>query len=82
MNFNPDDFPGKFAMLVRAEEEYFVLAKALGEAGRRWRDGCRYETHTPRHFPRHIFFNEGAHDYSGWCEKNCYIALEMGDFEW
>ena len=81
--FNPDDFPGKIVMQVKSVEEYNILAKVLTKSGRRMYRDMPYTEFIPPQMPLYIYFNDYGYGVTiEFCKENCFIVLEMGDFEW
>lgn len=83
MNFDIEDYKGKYVMHCKTYEEAVVFCKYLDSIGRCWSSHKTYDTDTNWYRFREktcYNFNEGTYFLENSYRTNGYIILEMEDF--
>lgn len=83
MNFNIEDYKGKYVMHCKTEEEAKVFCAYLDSIGRTWDTGDSYlSTNYWRTYKKSMCYNFNAGIYCDkeYYKKEKYIILEMEDF--
>ena len=79
MQFNIDNYKGKYAMYCKTKEEAKEFCKYLNSVGKTWRDGSPYVSNATCPCPAFYWFNEGTWSYT--CGENYagYTILKWSD---
>lgn len=81
--FNINDYPGKYVMHCKTEEEAKDFCRVLHEAGRTWITGRSYIDHTNFEDDKGdtcYNFNSGTYDKISFYKYGNYTILEWSDF--
>ena len=81
--FNINDYPGKYVMHCKTEEEAKDFCRVLHEAGRKWCDNESYINSTNWFSYKKetcYFFNRGEYSSVSFFKKANYTILEWSDF--
>lgn len=79
MNFNVNDYRGKYVMHCKSKEEYDEFCNVLDKLGMRWNDGSKFSQHNRwKEYKEEtcINFNQGKYGNVKWYLEDGYIILE------